>query len=103
MKRVSMLLLGAVLIGMGGCHGAKKSQIVRLFQSAGGGDVSRSTRDGTTQFLAKHDELRKQLNPLCQQKRTNAAADGQPPKKARSAPQTTAPTSSAKRRSSRTA
>ena len=28
-----------------------------------------------TQFLAKHDDLRKQLNPLCQQKQANAAAD----------------------------
>ena len=47
MKRISMLFLGAVLVGMGGCHGAEKSQIVTLFQSAGGGDVSQSTPDGT--------------------------------------------------------
>ena len=75
MKRISMLILGIGLIGMGGCHGAEKSQIVTLFQSAGGGDASQSTPDGITQFLAKHDDLRNQLNPLCQQKRTNAAAD----------------------------
>ncbi len=75
MKRVSILFLGAVLIGMGGCHGAEKSPIVALFRSAGGGDASRSTPDGIMQFLAKHDDLRTQLNPLCQQKRTNAAAD----------------------------
>ncbi len=75
MKRISMLFLGAVLVGMGGCHGPEKSQIVTLFQSAGGGDASQSTPDGISQFLAKHDDLRKQLNPLCQQKQTNAAAD----------------------------
>ena len=75
MKRVSILFLSAALIGAGGCHSAEKSQIVTLFQSAGGGDASKSTPDGITQFLAKHDDVRKQITPLCQQKRTNAAAD----------------------------
>jgi hypothetical protein len=69
-----MFLLGTILIGMGGCRSAEKSQIVTLFQSAGGGDASQSTAQGITQFLGQHEDVRKQITPLCQQKRTNASA-----------------------------
>ena len=75
MNRTSMWVLGASLAVMTGCHHAEKSQIVMTFQNAGGGDVSTATPDGIAQFLAKHDDVRKQITPLCQQKQGDAPAD----------------------------
>ncbi len=41
----------------------------------GGGDVSQSTPGNLSAFLAKHEDLRKQLTPLCKQREAGAAAD----------------------------
>jgi len=73
MMRVWVLATG--LTAIAGCHGTEKSPIVAAFQKAGGGDVSKSTPDGIAQFLAKHDDVRKQITPLCQQRKGTAPAD----------------------------
>ena len=75
MKKISMLILCVALAGVAGCRRVQKSEVVVLFEGAGGGDVSRSTPDGIAQFLAKHDDVRKQITPLCQQEQENAPGD----------------------------
>jgi hypothetical protein len=40
-----------------------------------GGDIDQSTPDSISQFLAKHEDVRKQITPLCTQKKANAPAD----------------------------
>jgi hypothetical protein len=60
------------LVVMAGCRRDHESPVVRLYQEAGGGDVTQSTPDGIAQFLAKHEELRKRLTPLCQQQLLSA-------------------------------
>ena len=71
--RVGVLAAGLTVIA--GCRSVEKSPIVAAFQGAGGGDVSKSTPDGIAQFLAKHDDVRKQITPLCQQRKGSAPAD----------------------------
>ena len=72
MKTIWICVLGASLIA--GCHGPEKSPIVTAFEGAGGGDVSKSTPDGISQFLAKHEVVRRQITPLCRQRQGNAPA-----------------------------
>ena len=75
MKKTSMLILCAAIAGVAGCRRTQKSQVVMLIEGSGGGDVSRSTPDGIAQFLAKHDDVRKQITPLCRQQQDKAPAD----------------------------
>jgi hypothetical protein len=75
MRRICMLLAGIGLTVMAGCRHVEKSQIVKTFQDAGGGDAIRSTPDDLAQFLAKHDDVRNKITPLCKQARSQAAAD----------------------------
>jgi hypothetical protein len=71
---MNVCVLGSLAV-IAGCHSSEKNPIVAIFQSAGGGDVSKSTPDGIAQFLAKHDDVRKQITPLCQQRKGSAPAD----------------------------
>ncbi len=66
MKRRSAWMLFVGLVVTAGCRRDDKSPVVRLYQEAGGGDVTQSTPDSIAQFLAKHEELRQRLTPLCQ-------------------------------------
>jgi len=75
MKRMSVWVVAAALGSMAGCRHVEKSPIVTAFHKAGGGDVDRSTPDNIAQFLAKHEDVRKQLTPLCKQKEASAPAD----------------------------
>ncbi len=75
MARIGVVVLGASLTMMAGCRHVEQSPIVKSFQDAGGGDASNSTPDGIVQFLAKHDDLRLKLTPLCKQRQSNAPSD----------------------------
>ena len=75
MKRMSVWLAVAGLTMLAGCRHVEQSPIVAAFQQAGGGNVDQSTPDSIGQFLAKHEDVRKQLTPLCKQKKANAPAD----------------------------
>ncbi len=57
------------------CRHSEPSPIVTAFQNAGGGDVDHATPGSISAFLAKHDDLRKQLTPLCKQRQASAPAD----------------------------
>jgi hypothetical protein len=74
MKWISVCGIGILLV-LAGCKTAEKSQIVTTFQNAGGGDVSQTVQGGITSFLAQHEDLRKQLTPLCNARRAKALAD----------------------------
>ena len=75
MKRMSVWLAIAGLTILAGCRHVEQSPIVAAFQQAGGGDVDQSTPDSIGQFLAKREDVRKQLTPLCNRKKTDAPAD----------------------------
>jgi len=75
MKRISVCVLSASLSVLAGCKHIEPSPIVTAFHNAGGGDVDQSTPDSIAQFLAKHEDLRKQLTPLCTEKKETAPAD----------------------------
>ena len=74
MKWISVFGIGVVLM-LAGCKTAEKSQILTAFQNAGGGDVAQATPQGISSFLAQHEDLRKQLTPLCNAKKAKAPAD----------------------------
>lgn len=74
MKVISVCGIGIMLV-LAGCKTAEKSQIVADFQNAGGGEVSQAAPGGITSFLAQHEDLRKQLTPLCNAQRAKASAD----------------------------
>lgn len=74
MKWISVCGIGIFLM-LAGCKTAEKSQIVTAFQNAGGGDVSQAAPAGITSFLAQHEDLRKQLTPLCNEQRVKAPAN----------------------------
>jgi len=74
MKVISVCGIGILLV-LAGCKTAEKSQIVTTFQNAGGGDVSQAAPDGLSSFLTKHEDLRKQLTPLCNAQKAKAPAD----------------------------
>jgi hypothetical protein len=57
------------------CRHIEPSPIVTAFQNAGGGDVDHATLGSISAFLSRHDDLRKQLTPLCKQKQAGAPAD----------------------------
>jgi len=67
--------IGVGLVVLGGCKTAEKSAIVVAFQNGGGGEVSQATSEALSSFLAKHEDLRKQLTPLCNAQRAKAPAD----------------------------
>ena len=73
MKWISVCGIGIFLM-LAGCKTVEKSQIVTAFQNAGGGDVSQATPAGITSFLAQHEDLRKQLTPLCNEQKAKAPA-----------------------------
>ena len=75
MKRKNVWLAVAGLMMLAGCRHVEQSPIVAAFQQAGGGDVDQSTPDSIGQFLAKHEDVRKQLTPLCNQRKADAPAD----------------------------
>ncbi len=75
MRRTGMLFLSASMTVMAGCRHVEKSPIVKAFQDAGGGDANQSTPDGIVQFLAKHEDVRDQITPLCGQAQSKAPAD----------------------------
>jgi hypothetical protein len=72
---MSVWVAAAALVAMAGCRHVENSQIVTVFHNAGGGDIDQSTPDSIAQFLAKHEDVRKQLTPLCAQRNANASAD----------------------------
>ncbi|MGA3133660.1 MAG: hypothetical protein ABSD59_23080 [Terracidiphilus sp.] len=74
MKVISVCGIGILLV-LAGCKTAEKSQIVTTFQNGGGGDVSQAAPEGLSSFLAKHEDLRKQLTPLCNAQKAKAPAD----------------------------
>ena len=74
MKWISVCGIGIFLM-LAGCKTAEKSQIVTAFQNAGGGDVAQATPQGISSFLAQHEDLRKQLTPLCDEHRAKAPAN----------------------------
>ena len=74
MKWISVCGIGIFLM-LAGCKTAEKSQIVTAFQNAGGGDVSQAASAGITSFLTQHEDLRKQLTPLCNEQRVKATAN----------------------------
>jgi hypothetical protein len=74
MKWISVCGIGIFLM-LAGCKTVEKSQIVTAFQNAGGGDVSQATPAGITSFLAQHEDLRKQLTPLCNEQKAKALAN----------------------------
>ena len=74
MKVISVCGIGIFLM-LAGCKTVEKSQIVTAFQNAGGGDVSQATPAGITSFLAQHEDLRKQLTPLCNEQKAKALAN----------------------------
>jgi hypothetical protein len=75
MKRMSVWVVAAALGLLAGCRHVENSPIVKRFHNAGGGDVDRSSADNIAQFLAKHEDVRKQLTPLCKQMEASAPAD----------------------------
>jgi hypothetical protein len=75
MKRICICVLSASLSVLAGCKHIETSPIVTAFHNAGGGDVDQATLDSIAQFLAKHEDLRKQLTPLCTEKKAIAPAD----------------------------
>ena len=58
-----------------GCRHTEPSLIVTAFHNAGGGDIDHATPSAISVFLAKHEDLRKQLTPLCDQKKAAAPAE----------------------------
>ena len=75
MKTFCAFVIGAGLLIVAGCKHIDPSPIVTAFQNAGGGDFDHATPGSISAFLAKHDDLRKQLTPLCKQRQANAPAD----------------------------
>lgn len=74
MKVISVCGIGIMLV-LAGCKTAEKSQIVTAFQNAGGGEIAQTTPESITSFLAQHEDLRKQLTPLCNERRAKAPAN----------------------------
>ncbi len=74
MKWISISSIGILLV-LAGCKTAGKSEIVTTFQNAGGGEVPKTTPEGISSYLAQHDDLRKQLTPLCDAQRVKAPAN----------------------------
>ena len=75
MKQICVWIAAAGLTMLVGCRHVEQSPIVSAFHSAGGGDIDQSTPDIISQFLAKHEDVRKQITPLCAEKKANAPAD----------------------------
>jgi hypothetical protein len=75
MKMFCALVVSAGLMIVAGCRHIGPSPIVSAFQNAGGGDVDHATPGSISAFLAKHDDLRRQLTLLCKQKQAGAPAD----------------------------
>ena len=75
MNRGCVWIAAAGLIALTGCRHVEQSPIVTAFQNAGGGDIDQSTPDSISQFLAKHEDVRKEITSLCAQKKANAPAD----------------------------
>ena len=75
MKREHVWIAAAGLAMLTGCRHVEQSPIVTAFHNAGGGDIDQSTLDSISQFLAKHEEVRKEITALCTQKKANAPAD----------------------------
>ncbi len=75
MKRRCVWMVAAGLIALTGCRHVEQSPIVTAFHNAGGGDIDQSTPESISQFLAKHEDVRKEITPLCAQKKANAPAD----------------------------
>jgi hypothetical protein len=68
-------IAAAGLMALAGCRHVDQSPIVAAFHNAGGGDIDQSTPDSISQFLAKHEDTRKEITPLCAQKKAAASAD----------------------------
>lgn len=79
MKMFCAFVVGAGLMILAGslssCKHIEPSPIVTAFRTAGGGDVDHATPGSISAFLAKRDDLRKQLTPLCKQRQASAPAD----------------------------
>ncbi len=75
MKTFCVFVIGTGLAILAGCRHAEPSPIVTAFQNAGGGDVGHATPGSISAFLAKREDLRKQLTPLCKQRQAGAPAD----------------------------
>lgn len=79
MKMFSIVVAGVGLVilasFLSSCKHIEPSPILTAFQNAGGGDISNAAPGSIRAFLSKHEELRKQLTPLCKQKQASAPAD----------------------------
>jgi hypothetical protein len=75
MRRGCIWIAAVGLTALAGCRHVEQSPIVAAYQNAGGGDIDQSTPDSISQFLAKHEDARKQITPLCVQRKATASAD----------------------------
>ncbi len=75
MKWISVCGIGVVLLMLAGCKTAERSPIVTAFQNAGGGEVSEATPEAISSFLTQHEDLRKQLTPMCNAQKAKAPVD----------------------------
>jgi hypothetical protein len=66
-----LTILAPILFG---CRHMEPSPIVAAFHNAGGADIDHATPSTIAAFLAKHEDLRKQLTPLCNRKKAAAPA-----------------------------
>jgi len=76
MTKLSACVVGACLMCLSllaGCRYAEPSPIVTAFHN-GGGELDHSTSGSIAAFLSKHDDLRRQLTPLCKQRQASAPA-----------------------------
>jgi hypothetical protein len=63
------------LFGLTGCRHVEDSAIVATFKAAGGGNPDQANASQIGGWLARHDDVRKQLNIPCAEKRKAASAD----------------------------
>src|ERR1700679_954451 len=75
MKWMSVWLAVASLTILAGWRPWGESPTARGFQHTRGGAAGQTPPYSIGQFLAKHEDVRKQLTPLCNQKKANAPAD----------------------------
>ena len=75
MRQIAVGVLAVCLMLAAGCRHVSDSQIVAKFRAAGGGNPDQATPDEMGAWLAKHDDVRKDLTPMCAGRRSQAPAD----------------------------
>src|SRR5215475_3428553 len=74
---VTSFCLALMLLAMGGCKHVANSEIVAKYRAAGGGDPDGATAQqiGVWMSQKEHEDVRKELTPLCQSRKKAAPAD----------------------------